>query len=232
MLAEKREGRGQGGRKNPSGIRLVRAAATRAALIAAARHRFAQAGYHATGTNDLVALAGVTRGALYHHFRDKEQLFEAVFRQVAEELSAAAGEAVRPLADEPWRQLQEGLQAYLRLVAANKEAQRVLLLDGPAVFGWARWRELQSEYTFGHLVLMLERLIDLGLIERRPPRPLAQLMLAALYDAAMSIAHAAQPETARAEAGEALSALVRGLRLGDHGASAAAASASVERAVR
>jgi AcrR family transcriptional regulator len=211
---------------------VVRAAATRAALIAAARHRFARSGYHATGTNDLVALAGVTRGALYHHFRDKEQLFEAVFRQVAEELSAAAGEAVRPLADEPWRQLQEGLQAYLRLVAANREAQRVLLLDGPAVFGWTRWRELQSEYTFGHLVLMLERLADLEVIERRPPRPLAHLMLAALYDAAMSIAHAAQPEAARVEAGEALSALVRGLRLDDQGSSAAAASLSVDSAVR
>src|SRR3984957_14323326 len=231
MLARKQDDEGRGAVAR-SGVRLVRAAAPRAALIAAARHRFAQAGYHATGTNDLVALAGVTRGALYHHFRDKEQLFEAVFRQVAEELSAAAGEAVRPLADEPWRQLQEGLQTYLRLVAANAEAQRILLLDGPAVFGWARWRELQSEYTYGHLVLMLERLTDLGLVEPRPSGPLAHLILAALYDAAMSIAYASRPEAARAEAGDALGALVRGLRLQDHTLSAAAASSSVERAVR
>jgi AcrR family transcriptional regulator len=196
-----------------SGVRLVRKAATRAALVAAARHRFAQTGYHATGTNDVVALAGLTRGALYHHFRDKEDLFEAVFRQVADELSKAAGEAVRPLADAPWRQLQEGLQSYLRLVAANAEAQRVLLLDGPAVFGWARWRELQSEYTFGHLVLMLERLAGLGLVKRRPAGPLAHLILAALNDAAMSIAHANNPQVARVQAGDALSALVEGLRV-------------------
>jgi AcrR family transcriptional regulator len=213
MSAEKLD-HGEAGRGSRSGVRLVRAAATRAALVAAARHRFAQGGYHATGTNDLVALAGVTRGALYHHFRDKEHLFEAVFRQVADELSKAAGEAVRPLADDPWRQLQEGLQTYLRLVGANAEVQRILLLDGPAVFGWARWRELQSEYTFGHLVVMLERLSDLGLIERRPAGPLAHLMLAALNDAAMSIAHAGDPQAARAAAGDALIALVAGLRSG------------------
>jgi AcrR family transcriptional regulator len=202
-----------GGIGGGSGVRLVRAAATRAALIAAARRHFAQTGYHGAGTTDLVALAGVTRGALYHHFRDKEHLFEAVFRQVAGELSAAAGQAVAALSDDPWRQLLEGLQAYLRLVAANAEAQQVLLLDGPAVFGWARWREIQSEYTFGHLVTMLRRLIDAGFIAKRPPAPLAHLMLAALNDAAMSIAHASDPQAALNEAGDALGALVVGLRL-------------------
>jgi AcrR family transcriptional regulator len=195
------------------GVRRIQAAATRAALIAAARERFSRAGYHATATTDLVAFAGVTRGALYHHFADKEGLFEAVFRQVADELSAAAGGAVAILADDPWRQLLEGLQAYLRLVAQSQEVQRILLLDGPAVFGWTRWRALQSEYTFGHLVNMLRRLMDQGLIEVRAPEPLGHLMLAALNDAAMSIAHARDPQAARLEAGDALSALVEGLRL-------------------
>jgi AcrR family transcriptional regulator len=182
-------------------------------LIAVARRRFAEAGYHAAGTPELVRLAGVTRGALYHHFRDKQQLFEAVFRQVADELSGAAGAAVAPLVDDPWRQLLEGLRAYLRLVAASREAQRILLLDGPAVFGWARWREIQSDYTFGQLVRTLQRLVDRGLIAARPPAPLAHLMLAALNDAAMSIAHAGDAQAALIEAGDALSALVAGLRL-------------------
>ena len=202
-----------------TGIRRVKAAATRAALIAAARERFAQAGYHATGTTDLVALAGVTRGALYHHFTDKEHLFEAVFRQVADELSVAAGQAVAPLADEPWRQLIEGLLAYLRLVAASTETQRILLLDGPAVFGWTRWRDLQSEYTFGHLVNMLRRLMDRGLIQVRAPEPMSHLMLAALNDAAMTIAHARAPQASLIETGDALSALVEGLRLRPTGCS-------------
>jgi AcrR family transcriptional regulator len=212
MLASERDGEAgrSGGRP---GLRVARAAATRAALIAAARRRFAETGYHAAGTNELVKLAGVTRGALYHHFRDKAQLFEAVFRRVADELSAAAAAAVAPLADDPWRQLLEGLQAYLRLVAASREVQRILLLDGPAVFGWARWRQIQSDYTFGHLVRMLQRLSDRGLIAARPPEPLAHLMLAALNDAAMSIAHADEAEAVRAEAGDALAALVEGLRV-------------------
>jgi len=210
--AAKRNGAG-------SGVRVVKAAATRAALIAAARRRFAMTGYHATGTTDVVALAGVTRGALYHHFRDKEHLFEAVFRQVAGELSGEAGAAVAPLMDDPWRQLLEGLQAYLRLVEANREVQRILLLDGPAVFGWSRWREIQSEYTFGSLVRSLQRLMDLGVIKARPTGSLGHLMLAALNDAAMSIAHADDPQLVRAEASDALIALVEGLRVGSAAAS-------------
>jgi AcrR family transcriptional regulator len=207
MLADRRDER-----RGRTGVRVVRAAATRAALIAAARQRFAQVGYHATGTTDLVALAGVTRGALYHHFRDKEDLFEAVFLQVADELSREAAAAVVPLAADRWRQLLEGLQAFLRLVAAKRDVQRILLLDGPAVFGWERWRALESEYTFGHLVRVFEELMEAGLVEARPPEPLAHLVQAALYDAAMSIAHAAEPQAALAEVGDALGALVAGLR--------------------
>lgn len=191
--------------------RKVKAAATRAGLVAAARQLFAIKGYHATGTNDLVALAGVTRGALYHHFRDKEALFEAVFREVSEALSHAAGDAAVPFADDPRRRLLEGIQAYLRLVAASPEAQRILLLDGPAVFGWARWRDVQSDYTFGDLARGLQALMEMGLMAEGSPRPLAQLILAALYDAALAIANAPDPEATRAETGAALSLLVQGL---------------------
>lgn len=195
------------------GIRMERAAATRAALVAAARRLFAEAGYHATGTPELVAAAGVTRGALYHHFRDKEDLFEAVFREVALELTEAAAEHISNLTEGPMRQLEEGVQTFLRLIAASAEVQRILLLDGPVVFGWAKWRELESEFTYVHIVPQLHAAMEQGLIKVQPPEPLAHLVAAALNDAAMSIANAVDPEREFAAVGAALQTLISGLRI-------------------
>ncbi|HEY2659775.1 MAG TPA: helix-turn-helix domain-containing protein [Caulobacteraceae bacterium] len=192
--------------------RFVQAAATRSSLIATARRMFAQKGYHEAGTNELVAAAGVTRGALYHHFRDKEHLFEAVFRELAGELFAAASRSVEPLAADRWRQLQEGLQVHLQLIAASHEMQRILLIDGPAVFGWHRWRELQSEFSLGALVSSMEDLIAAKTIAPRDPLVAAHLVLAALNEAAFLIAYAEAPEEAGTQAGEALTAMVAGLR--------------------
>jgi AcrR family transcriptional regulator len=194
------------------GVQRVKSAATRAALIAAARARFAQAGYHATGTNDLVALASVTRGALYHHFVDKEDLFEAVFRQVYDEALQASRTTVAPMAGDPWRQLITGVTTHLRLRAESAEAQRILLIDGPVVFGWNRWRELQSE-TLQGMVKTLWMLMDEAVIARQPAEPLAHLIVAALNDAALSIAHAQDPKAALDGFTEALLTLVEGLRI-------------------
>src|SRR5579871_2328205 len=97
--------------------RKVRAAATRASLVAAARQLFAIEGYYVAGTHELVSLAGVTRGALYHHFADKEALFETVFRETVRDLSGQASAAVESLAGDPWAQLVGAIREYLRLVA-------------------------------------------------------------------------------------------------------------------
>ena len=196
------------------GVRTEQAAATRARLIEVARRLFVENGFHATGIADLVTAAGVTRGALYHHFGDKEQLFEAVFRTVSDELRSAAGASVIDLADDPWLQLQRGLQSYLDLIAGSREVQRVLLLDGPVVFGWDTWRQTQSEFTFAELVSALERLIEAGVMTRQPTEPLANLILAALNDAAMSIAHATDPAATTREVTAALMTLVSGLQRG------------------
>jgi AcrR family transcriptional regulator len=194
------------------GVQRVKSAATRAALIAAARARFAEAGYHATGTNDLVALASVTRGALYHHFVDKEDLFEAVFGQVYDELLQAARTTVAPMAGDTWRQLIIGVTTHLRLRAESAEAQRILLIDGPVVFGWDRWRELQSA-TLQGMVRTLWMLMDEAVIAKQPAEPLAHLIVAALNDAALSIAHAPDPRAALPTFTEALLTLVGGLRI-------------------
>lgn len=199
--------------RRPSEAQRVSAEVTRASLIKVACAQFGKAGYHATGTSDLVALASVTRGALYHHFADKSALFEAVFREVAAELIRAANKRVAGLSGDTWRQFTEALPAYLRLVATSPEAQRILLIDGPVVLGWKRWREIQSEYVLGGVVEILSMLMDEGLIARRAPEPLANLIQAALDDAALSIAHAADPQAVSIEAADALLCLLEGLRI-------------------
>jgi AcrR family transcriptional regulator len=193
-------------------LRLEQGAATRGALLTAARRMFADRGYHGAGTTELVAAAGVTRGALYHHYRDKEALFEAVFREVAGELYDAASLMVEPLAGDRWRQFQAGLQAHLQVIAESAEIQRILLIDGPAVFGWSKWRELQSEFSLGILVSTIDNLIALGLIKPRSALLAAHLVLAALNEAALLIAHAPSPDAERREVGEVLRSLVDGLR--------------------
>ena len=194
------------------GIQRVKSAATRAALIAAGRARFGTAGYHETGTHDLVALASVTRGALYHHFGDKKDLFEAVFLQTDEELNRAARAAVAPLAGDTWRQMIEALTIYLRMRAESREAQRILLLDGPAVLGWERWRELQIGALQG-IAQTLWMLMDQAVIINGSPETLAQLIFAAMNEAALAIAHAANPEQAVVANTESLLMLVKGLRI-------------------
>lgn len=195
-----------------AGTQRVKAAATRAALIAAARERFGTDGYHQTGTQNLVSLAAVTRGALYHHFGDKKDLFEAVFLQTDEELNRAAHAAVAPYSGDTWRQLLAAMAIYLRLRAESREAQRILLIDGPAVLGWLRWRELQAT-ALHDMARTLQMLMDQSVIAVGSTETLAQHIFAALNEAALSIAHADDPEEALLAHTESLHVLAGGLRI-------------------
>jgi AcrR family transcriptional regulator len=191
----------------------VRAAATRAGLIDAARALFAERGFHATGTNDLVAAARVTRGALYHHFADKQDLFEAVFRQVLEELNRTARASVASLSGDTWAQLTIAQKKYLEIVASSREVQQIVLIDGPAVLGWRRWRELHSEWIEAGLTETLGMLMARGAVAPGDPAPLSALLQAALNDAALSIAYAADPRVASASVTAALMRILDGLRV-------------------
>lgn len=187
--------------------------ATRAALLAAGRDWFGRVGFHATTTTDLVATASVTRGALYHHFADKEALFAVLARQVAEEMAVDARQAVRARQTSTWDQLIHGLETYLGIIAANPEIQRIWLLDGPAVLGWERWRTIQTEVFLSGLVHGMRLMMNEGTILPQEPEPLANLILAALNDAALMIAHAPQPQATRATVTKALMSLVGGLAI-------------------
>ncbi len=203
---------GQGGAN--ARTQKERTEATRAALLRAARACFGQAGFHATSTIDLVAAASVTRGALYHHFADKEALFAVLAREVAQEVSDKASQEVLASEGGTWIRVVQGLEIYLRIVAATPQTQRILLIDGPAVLGWERWRIIQTEVVLPGTIYGLTLLMNNGTIRQQDPEPLAHLILAALNDAALMIAHASEPEVARTRVTAALMSLVGGLAKG------------------
>jgi AcrR family transcriptional regulator len=196
------------GRTNPT--RLPRGEATKAALIAAARELFVTKGYFATGTEEIVARADVgTRGALYHHFADKEDLFRAVFDQVQSDLAAATIVNER---DDSLDLLTAALQQFLDASAENADVQQILLIDGPAVLGWDQWRSLEAEYGLGVITAMLDAAVAQKLIARQPTAPLAHMLLAAVDEAALFIANAADHHQAHKEARQSLKRLLGGLR--------------------
>lgn len=185
---------------------------TRAALVAAARRVFAEKGYHAAGTHEIVAVANVTRGALQHHFPRKEDLFLAVFEQVQSDMIARAAKGAG--ADEPnlpargtWPRLKADLIAYLH-AATTPEVQRVVLTDGPVVLGWSEWRRLEAVYGLGIILAGVEDGIGTGLIRSQPPAPLAHLILSVIDEAALMVANADDPAAAMSEAQVALDTML------------------------
>jgi AcrR family transcriptional regulator len=183
-----------------------RTEATRGALVAAARALFGARGYAAVGTEEIVAAAGVTRGALYHHFRDKRDLFRAVFVDSESSFVQRVAERVAGVAD-PYELLVAALEATLD-ACTDRELARIAFLDGPAVLGFEEWRSIVEGYSLGLLTAMLGQAMDAGALRRAPLDPLAHLVSGALNEAGMAIASGGD----RREVGEALRALLDGLR--------------------
>ena len=198
--------------KERRGPKAERREATRAALVAAARELFAERGYAAVGTEEVVQRAGVTRGALYHHFADKRDLFRAVYEQTEQEIVAAiAAQMAEAAQDDPWEVLAIGTRAFLDAVS-DPALMRIGLLDGPAVLGWAEWREIGMKYGFGLVVAGLQAIKDAGQLRGDDVQALAHLMVGTLGEAAMLVANAEDPRAARQEIERALLGLLEGLK--------------------
>jgi AcrR family transcriptional regulator len=183
---------------------------TRAALVAAARRLFAERGYAEVGTEEIVREAGVTRGALYHHFDGKRELMRAVYEQVEAELSRQFADSVTPGA-EPLQVLREGAETFLDQ-CLEREVQQIALLDAPAVLGWEEWREINARYALGLIEGVLRHGMDTGSIREQPARPLAHALIGALDEVAMLVARAEDPQATRAEVGATLDGMLEGLR--------------------
>ena len=183
---------------------------TRTALGAAARQLFTERGYAATSTTEIVERAGVTRGALYHHFAAKEDLFRAVFEQLEDEVTKHVAKEALTSAD-PLEQLRRGTRAYLD-ACIDPAVQRVVLLEGPSVLGWQTWQEIEQRYGYGLVVAGVEAAIGAGLIAAQPVEPLAHVLFGALTEAGMVVARADNPGVARADMEAAMDRLLDGLR--------------------
>ncbi|MET0371768.1 MAG: TetR/AcrR family transcriptional regulator [Sphingobium sp.] len=197
----------------PAGLRARHTDETRAALVAAARRLFAQKGYHHVGIREFAAEAGVTRGALYHHFAGKEDLLLAVIDSIKSELqSAAARRHRKPDRPDRWLQLRQDLQIGLDDMM-QPDILKILLLDAPSVLGWQRWRAESNRFGLAAITKAVERSIAEGLIAPLPATTLAQLISASYNEASLTIAFADDPAAARASAGAALDALLAGLAI-------------------
>ena len=184
-----------------------RTATTRAALVGAGRRLFGARGFAAVSTPEIATEAGVSRGALYHQFADKQALFAAVAEAVEAELTRQLLERVVG-AEDP---LSTAVDAWLD-IAHEPEVRRILLTDGPVVLGWDAWRELITKYGLGLTEQLLQAGIDAGVVQPQPVRPLAIVLGGALNEAAIYVADADDPVTARTEVRAVLDHVLAGVR--------------------
>jgi AcrR family transcriptional regulator len=189
--------------------RIERGRATRERLIEAAREQFGTVGYDAASLDAILAAAGVKRGALYHHFESKQELFDAVLdrevAEIAQRIAKTAGAA-----SDPVESLRIGCRAWLRM-ALNPELQRIVLLDPPSVVGWTRWRELDELHTLGGLRRNLELIAEQGRLADGDIDLFAHMILASLSEAALLIARADKPRSALKVGEAAVETLLAGL---------------------
>jgi AcrR family transcriptional regulator len=167
---------------------------------------FAEHGYEGTSIEAVLLAAGVSRGALYHHFAGKEALFEAVVSAVSEQVTVELTEAVQGCAD-PLDAMRTAAVAWIGL-AADPVIQRVVLVDAPSVLGWDRWRAMDDGRTLGAMRAMLQAISDSGRLPAELVGPFSHMILAALDEIVLVIARAPDSEAAVAEGRMAVQALL------------------------
>lgn len=188
-----------------------RTAATRAQLIGAARKLFADKGFSEVSTQAIVAAAGVTRGALYHQFADKTELFAAVYEDVERELVADIGRQISAAGPgDPLEAMRVGARLFLDGCSAP-DVQQIVLIDAPAVLGWERWRAVGVKYGLGVIEAMLAAAIEQGAIPQQPLRSTAHVLLGALDEAALFVARAADRDQARTDMEAVCDRLISGI---------------------
>ena len=194
---------------NTRNQRIVQGEETRAALLAAARELFGGAGYAATSLDEVAAKAGVTKGALYHHFRNKADLFQAVYEQVKREISDQVVAVF--LEPDPWYSLTAGCQLMID-AQLDPAVQRIALHDARSVLDWDAIRGVETRYGAVGLRGVLRRAMRGGAVEPQPLRPLSLLLSGAIAEACFYVADADDQAAARDEAGRLVLRLLQGLR--------------------
>lgn len=177
--------------------------ATRQALVRSAITLFTEQGYTATSTSDIVAAAQVTRGALYHHFPDKQRLFLAALDAVEEDVYRRVGESIASSEPDIAARIRTGASAFLE-ACLDPQVQRILLQEGPAVLGWQRWHQMDNPHCARRLLADgIAEAIRSGVLPRQPAEPLTHLLYGALVQAGLVIAGSDDPKSTRDAMGHA-----------------------------
>lgn len=176
--------------------RVARGTATRKALISAARDLFGAQGFADTSLDDVVEAAQVTKGALYHHFRGKEDLFAAVYEQVLRDVSDQV--VVKFLLPDPWEALLSGCELWID-AHLDTSVQRIVMRDARAVLSWDTLRTMEERFGAVAIRGVLRRATRTGSIERQPLRPLALMIMGALNEACFYVEAAEDTNAARDE---------------------------------
>jgi AcrR family transcriptional regulator len=193
----------------PMTKRSAQGRATRDQLVEVATGLFAGQGYEDTSIEAVLAAAGVSRGALYHHFAGKDALFEAVVETVENRILAELAEATRDSPD-AIATLNAAAMAWIGL-AGDPVIQRIILIDAPSVLGWERWRAMDEQHALGAVRALLQAVSAEGRLAPELVGAFAHMILAALDAIALDIARADDPETAMAEGRAAVRELLRRL---------------------
>jgi AcrR family transcriptional regulator len=196
-------------KENLKSSRAAQGVRTRLDLVAAAREVFGEQGFAATSTEEIVARAGVTKGALYHHFSGKEELFRAVCEQVL--LEVADQVAAVFMGPDSWSALVDGCGLWID-AHQDPAVRRIVLRDARAVLGWDVVRDLDTRFGAVGLRGALRKAMTAGDLERKPLRPLALMLAGALNEACLYVADADDPVVARQEVEELITGLLSGLR--------------------
>ena len=190
--------------------KIEQAAETTARLVSVARAQFTEHGYAHASTERIVELAGVTRGALYHHFGSKEGLFKAVLADVQRDVAARIAESAATTGD-PWQQLLRGCRAFLS-ASLEPDVQQIMLIDGPATIDWDEWRRMDAENAMRLLEEGLRELASEGIIELASVPAATHLLSGAMNEAVLWIARSPEPLDAIEETIVILERLIGGLR--------------------
>lgn len=187
--------------------RQDRGQATRDHLVNEATRLFAERGFDATSVEAVLDAAGVSRGSLYHHFKGKDALFEAVLDAAEVRIGEATMLAALAAGEEPVGQLRAGALEWIRL-AGDPVVQRIVLIDAPAVLGWERWREIEEENALGMLRAGLQAVADDARLDAELVDPFAHMLLASINELALVVARAEDTSAAQHQARLAIDELL------------------------
>ena len=197
-----------------TGRRAAHVRDTRRALLDTARRLFTRDGFQTTRTEEIVQQAGLTRGALYHHFRDKEDLFRAVHEEVLGEVAPSLWHRSADRTASAWSLFRANSEIYLDAASTNEAYRQIVLIDGPAVLGWQHLSE-RGDGPTQKIAEYLRDAVDEGVLDPQPVEPLAHLLSALGVGSAMYVAHADDPEEARRQITRCYEQFLAGLGVGD-----------------